>query len=253
MNIHGLAWKEEEIWYTAADARPLFRALCAVTQGGTRRTITRTPGNATLWDVSSVGRVVLAHTADRSVVVAQLPGEADERALSWLDASAPADLSADGRMLLFTESGQGAGPEFSAYLRGTDGSPAVRLGPGRAVALSPDTQWAICLSANLPSPYMDLLPTGAGEPRRIPGSGLGYFNARWLPDGKRLIISAIEAGHQTRLYLQELGQGTPKALTPDGVTAWPVSPDGSTIAASVPGPAIRLFAVEGSESRAVPG
>ena len=58
-NIHGLAWKDEEIWYTAADDRPLFRALCAVTQGGTRRTITRTPGNATLWDVSSEGRSCL--------------------------------------------------------------------------------------------------------------------------------------------------------------------------------------------------
>ena len=91
------------------------------------------------------------------------------------------------------------------------------------------------------------------SPDEFPAVVSGYINARWLPDGRRLIVSGVEAGHQTRLYLQELDQGTPKALTPDGVTAWAVSPDGSTIAARVPGPAIRLFAVEGSESRAVPG
>lgn len=30
LNIHGLAWRGDEIWFTAADARPLFRALNAV-------------------------------------------------------------------------------------------------------------------------------------------------------------------------------------------------------------------------------
>ena len=212
-------------------------ARCArVTPGGTRRTITRTPGNATLWDASPDGRLVIAHTDDRAVVVAHLPGDATDRNLSWLDASWAADLSLDGRLLLFTETGQGGGPESAAYLRGTDGSPAVRLGAGRALALSPDARWAICSSAYLPSPYLELLPTGAGEPRRLPGNGLSYTGARWLPDGKRIIVSAIEPGHRTRLYLLELGQGRPNPLTPEGVTTWVVSPDGSTIAARGPSP-----------------
>ena len=36
LNVHGLAWKGDEIWYTAADEQPLFRALWAVTPGGAR-------------------------------------------------------------------------------------------------------------------------------------------------------------------------------------------------------------------------
>lgn len=218
LNVHGLAWNRDEIWYTAADERPLLRALCAVTPGGMRRTITRAPGNATLWDASPDGRLVLAQTDDRAVLVAHRPGDADDRDLSWLDASWAADLSLDGRLLLFTETGQGGGVDSAAYLRGTDGTPAVRLGPGRAIALSPDTRWAICSSLSSPSPHLELLPTGPGEPRRLPSHGLGYNGARWLPDGKRIIVSAIEPGHRARLYLLELGEAPPTPLTPEGVT-----------------------------------
>jgi eukaryotic-like serine/threonine-protein kinase len=205
LNIHGLAWRGDEIVYTAADERPLFRACRAVTPGGASRTITRTPGNITVWDALPDGRFVTAQTDDRAVVLAHLRGEDSDRDLSWLDASWLEDLSLDGRLLLFTEFGQGGGPDSAAYLRGTDGSAAVRLGAGRAVALSPDSRWAICLAANLPSPYLELLPTGAGEPRRLQGNGLTYTGARWLPDGKRVIVSALEPGHRSRLFLHDLG------------------------------------------------
>jgi hypothetical protein len=177
-----------------------------------------------------------------------------DRDLSWLDASWAADLSHDGRLLLFTETGQGGGSAFSAYLRGTDGSAAVRLGAGQAVALSPDTRSAICLSSSLPSPYLELLPTGAGEARRLPANGLGYTGARWHPDGNRIIISAVEPGRPARLYLHDLESGRTTALTPEGVTTpWAVSPEGSTIAARGLGAAIRLYPVDGSPSREVPG
>jgi Tol biopolymer transport system component len=256
LNVHGLTWKGEEIWYTAADEQHLFRALCAVTPGGTRRTITRMPGNATLWDASPDGRLVIAQTDDRAVVIARRPGDVDDRDLSWLDASWVADLSHDGRLVLFTETGQGAGPTMAVYLRGTDGSQAVRLGEGRAIALSPDTRWAICAPASdpfSPADYLELLPTGAGEPRRLAGNGILYTGAAWLPDGKRIIVSATEPGHRPRLYLQDLDQGRPAPVTPEGVTSWVVSPDGSTIAARGPTPAIRLYPVEGTPSRELAG
>ena len=257
LNIHGLAWKGDEIWYTAADERPLFRALSAVEPRGTPRTIARMPGNATLWDVLPDGRLLIAHTDDRAVMVTRLPGEIIDRDLSWLDASRVADLSLDGRLILFTETGQGGGPQSAAYLRGTDGSPAVRLGAGEAFALSPDTRWALCSSpfssAGAPSPYLELVPTGAGEPRRLPGNGLGYTGARWLPDGNRIVVSAIESGQGSRLYLLELGQDRLTPLTPEGVTTWVVSADGSTIAATGPSPTIRLYPVDGTAHRELPG
>ncbi len=252
LNIHGLAWKGDDIWYTAADERPLFRALSAVTPRGTRRTITRMPGNATLWDVSPDGRLLLAHTDDRAVVIAHVPGDVADRDLSWLDSSWVADLSLDGRLLLFTETGQGSGAESSTYLRGTDGSPAVRLGAGRAVALSPDTRWALCLSSVLPSPYLDLLPTGVGEARRIPGDGFTYTGAQWL-DGNRIIVSALAPGQQARLYVHELKTGQQHPITPEAVDAWTLSPNGSTIAARGPDPMIRLYPTDGSAPREVAG
>ena len=252
MNIHGLAWRGDEVLYTAADERPLFRALRAVIPGGASRTITRMPGNVTVWDALPDGRVVIAHTDDHAVMAARFRDDS-ERNLSWFDSSRLEDLSHDGKLLLFTENGQAGGPESAAYLRGTDGSPAVRLGAGRAVALSPDSRSAITLPAIFPSPYLELLPTGAGEPRRFAANGLAYFGARWLPDGKRFIVSAVESGRQPRLFLHDLGPGRPAAITPEGVGAWVISPDGSTVAARGPDPTIRLYNLHASAPRQVPG
>ena len=40
------------------------------------------------------------------------------------------DLSEDGKQILFSEQGVAGGPGYAVYVRGTDGSPAVRLGKG---------------------------------------------------------------------------------------------------------------------------
>jgi hypothetical protein len=253
LNVHGLAWRGNEVWYSAADDRPLFRALCAVTPSGDRRTITRTPGNVTLWDAWPDGRLVISHTDDRGVVIAHGPDDAEGRDLSWLDASFAEDISPDGRLLLFSEYGQGAGPESAAYLRGMDGSAAVRLGAGRALALSPDAAWAICAAADRPSPYLELMPTGAGEPQRLPANGLGYISARWLPDGRRFVVLAIESGQRPRLYLLESGEGRPRPLTPEGVTGWAVAPDGSSIAVRGSDAKVLLYPVDGGATRELPG
>jgi hypothetical protein len=256
VNLHGLAWKGDEIWYTAADERPLFRAVFAVTLDGAIRTITRMPGNATIWDTLPDGRLVIAHTDDRAVMITRLPGDANDRDLSLLDASWVADLSSDGRLILFTESGQGGGAEGAAYLRGTDGSPAIRLGGGEAFALSPDAQWAVCGSSTavgIASPHLVLVPTGAGEPRELAGNGLSYMGAQWLSDGTGIVASAIAPGSRLRLYLVSLGDDPPRPLTPEGVGGWVVSPDGSTLAASGLSPGISLYPIDGGGSQEVPG
>lgn len=250
-NVHGLAWRGHEILYTAADDRPLFRALHAVTPAGASRTIARLVSNITLWDVLPDGRLVLAQTDDRSVMIGRKGDR--ERDLSWLDASYVDDVSRDGRVVLFTEQGQGGGPDVSMYLRGVDGSAAVRLRSGRAVALSPDARHAICFPAGFaPATQLEIVPTGAGEGRRIDGHGLTFLGARWLPDG-RIVVQAVEAGTRPRLYLHDLSSGRPKAITPEGIDSWAVSPEGSTIAARVAGAAIRLYGLDGSAPRDIPG
>ena len=256
LNIHGLTWRGTEIVYTAAEDRSFLRALHVLAPGAAPRTLARTPGNMTVWDALPDGRLVIAQTDDRSVTSVRLHGATDDRELSWLDATLLAGLSRDGRQVLFTEIGMGGGPEWSAYLRGTDGSPAVRLGVGRALALSPDARWAISIRATRPSPYLELLPTGAGESRRIQ-DGLGYFSARWLPDGQRIVVSAAEPGQRPRLFIRDLGSGRPTPITPDGVSpsSWVISPEGTTLAVRASGSGIMLYDLRGSGAppREVPG
>jgi len=251
LNIHGLAWKGNEIVYTAGLDQPLLRALCTVTPAGVTRTITQTPGNVSVWDALPDGRLVIAETDDRVLMAVHRPGDATDRDLSWLDSSFLGDLSIDGTQLLFTESGQGGGSGYAAYLRGTDGSAAVRLGDGRAVALSPDARWALRLPAGFRAGDLELIPTGAGEPRKLEDHGLVYLEARWLPDGKRIVVSALEPGRQARLLLYDLSRGHATALAPEGVVAWAVAPDGSTIAAKGPDSVTRLYDVNGSAPRAM--
>ncbi len=73
--------------------------------------------------------------------------------------------------ILITESGEGGGPAYSAYLREFDGSPAVRLGDGSTEAFSPDGAWAISVT-HTATPQILLLPTSVGEPRELSRDGL---------------------------------------------------------------------------------
>ena len=135
-----------------------------------------------------------------------------------------------------------------------DGSPAVRLSDGRPGGLSPDGQWAIAFSQAFPSPYLEIVPTGAGDRRRLPDNGLGYVWASWLPDGERAVVGAVEQGKAHRLYVLDLDWGRPTPVSPEGIGGvWTVSPDGSTVAAQGPGPAIVLYRVDGSGSEKLPG
>ena len=54
------------------------------------------------------------------------------------------------------------GPTQPFYLRGTDGSPAVKLGEGDAQDLSPDGKWVLVRQAD--ATKLALVPAGTGVP-----------------------------------------------------------------------------------------
>ena len=257
INAHGLAWKGDEVWYSASDDRPLFRSVMAVKPGAEPRIVARMPVNVTLWDIAADGRLLIAQTDDRAVMIGRLPGDAHDRDLSWLDASWAADLSQDGRSVLFSETGQGVRAVPAAYLRGLDGSPAVRLGSGQPLALSPDAHFALMriieTVAGKPAEFIEIMPTAAGKSRRLPGEGFSYASARWLPDGQGLILRASEQGKPMRLYRVDLPDGRRQPVTPEGTTRWAVSPDGSMIAATGTESAAWLYPVKGGTARPIPG
>jgi dipeptidyl aminopeptidase/acylaminoacyl peptidase len=251
----GLCWKPDgkEIWYTAAEGG-FNRAVHAVTLSGTTRLVGRVPGISTIRDISKDGRVLMTNESARLGILGRGPGDAKERELSWLDYSLATDMTSDGSTILITESGEGGGPGYAAYLRKMDGSPAIRLGEGSTEAFSPDGKWAISI-VHPAAPQIVLLPTSVGEPRTLSREGLDPFNADFFPDGNRLLFTATEAGHGTRLYVRDLAGGKPRAITPEGYSLFrgTISPDAKVAAVSGPDRRIYLYPLGGGEPTPLPG
>jgi dipeptidyl aminopeptidase/acylaminoacyl peptidase len=182
----------------------------------------------------------------RRDILALVPGAARERNLSWLSESSAADLSSDGRQLLFYELNLGVEGSLS-YIRKTDGSDPKLLGEGKAYALSPDEQWVLA-SRQSPEPHLVLLPTGVGEPRALPGGGiLRYHWASFFPNGRRILIAAEEKGKPPRSYVQEVAGGPPKPFAEEGFRATLVSPDGREIAGTTMEGLQLIYAADGEE------
>ncbi len=172
--IQGLAWAPngKEIWFTASKSGT-DRTLYATSLDGKQRIVARLPGALMLLDIAKDGRVLLVRATWRRELLGVFDKDPKQHELSWLDYTYPSDLSADGKTLLFDEEGGGGALDYSksggltyaVYIRKTDGSPAVLLGEGGAVALSPDGKWVIAQTQESPSQFR-LLPTGCRRTQR---------------------------------------------------------------------------------------
>jgi Tol biopolymer transport system component len=245
---NGIAWSKNgrEIWYATPGS------LDATNLSGKRRLVANLISGIALHDVGRDGRTLLARTMYRREIVGLAPGETSERNLTWLDWSFPTAISSDGKTVLFDEQNL---PTYQAYLRKTDGSPAVLLGKYHSIDLSPDGKWALVADAE--QRQLSLLPTGAGQARSIATGTVIYQGCAFFPDGQRIVASGSEPGHRSRLYILSLDGSKPRPITPEGVTLLPtsgtVSPDGRTIPALGPDRRIMLYPSEPGEPRPAPG
>jgi dipeptidyl aminopeptidase/acylaminoacyl peptidase len=156
----------------------------------------------------------------RRELVGMTADDAKQHDLSWLDYTYPADLSADGKTLLFDEEGGGGslaysksgGLTYAVYIRKTDGSPAVLLGEGGAVSLSPDGKSVIAQTQASPS-QLRLLTTGAGEAKELTNDNVNHSWAHWFPDGKRVLFTGNEPGKGVRLYVYDPGSGKSQPIS----------------------------------------
>ena len=179
------------------------------------------------------------------------PGGKQERELGWFGWSEFEDMTPDGKQILFDEEGDGGGPNYTVFVRNTDGSPPVRIGEGTSLAISADSSWVITQPAK--GGPLSLVPTGAGEARILTHDNVNYSAARFLPDGKRLLAVGIEGGRGVRNYLVDIPDGASKPVTPEGTAGILVSPDGRSAIVRTPDGKFGIWPLGGGDIRPIPG
>jgi WD40 repeat protein len=256
-SARGIAWSPDgrEVIFTAFGGKnDTGRSLYGATLDGVVRPILEVPGPMSLLDISRQGAALIVLENERARIQFIAEGDSIARDLTWLDWSRVRAISADGHKIWLDETLVGGGELHSVYLRGTDGSPAVRLGDGTCFDASPDGQWALAGVGYSPT-RLDLLPCGAGTARTIPVEGLDVQNAVWFPDGGTICALGQEPDHGTRLYKVDPLTGAHEPFTDEGISMSDalISRDGRFAAAHGPDHRLALFSVDGGTSKVING
>ena len=248
--VTGLAWTPDgkEIWISGTDTASPPALYAVNVETGETRLVTRLTGSVKLFDISAARRVLLSDGMWRAGLEYQAPGESSERDVSWLDWSMLADLSPDGRTILFNETREGGGSNSSIYLRRTDGATPVKIGDGFGDALSPDGKWVLSHSGA----KLVLLPTGSGEPRELKIAGAFDNGAAWFPDSRRVVVAGTLPDQPYQLLVIDTLDETQKAISPgdifgDAYRPFAVSPDGRIVAGMTKDETIALYPIEGGK------
>jgi Tol biopolymer transport system component len=244
-----------EIWFASGvDGRWTVRA---VSLSGGERVLLQTAQQPRLGDVRPDSRVLLAFDDNRAREVRGLrSGMGSEREILLFGVPECYEIGRDGRTLVLTGGNDYDRNIVSTYLGTFEDTPPVRLGPGIGAGLSPDGRFVSVMDEGFS--VLAIVPTGPGETRRLPGGTLkDYYDVRWLPDGQTLVIAGNEASRPRRLFLQDVGGGLPRPLTPEGVSAeYPIpSPDGQWVTASQDwrASASLVYPLRGGEPQPIPG
>jgi len=251
VSLQGIVWSPagDEIWFTST-RNGSAENLHGVTLAGKLRNITNVPGGMWLQDIRNGVALTITHQI-RLGIRGMAPGAKEERELGWLGWAGLRDISRDGKKILFEEEGDGGGPNYTVFLRDTDGSPPVRMGTGVAEAISPDGKWVITKPAK--EGALSLVPTGAGEARQLTHDNISYDPVQYLPDGKHLLAFGIEPGHGARDYLIDVSDGIAKPITPEGISGTLVSPDGRNVVVLGPDGKFGIWPLDGSGMGMIPG
>jgi serine/threonine protein kinase len=258
-NVNGICWSPsgDEVWYSGIN-ESLEKGIWGASLTGQVRELHSFPSRIKLHDVASNGRLLVSTDNLRLGTIVGAVDSPAETDLSWFDGSLAVDLSQDGKQLLFSEVTDAENPHYAVYLRGTDGSPAVRLGEGRARGMSPDGAWALAILRPADSDLV-VYPTGLGQSRSLRTPEIErYVWAGWHPDGQHVFIIGSNSHRARRLYLQPVGGGNPRLLYDDEieldwVSGLPISPDGTRIVIRRPDGSAAMLDTDSSECHPLPG
>jgi len=213
----GLAWRaKKEVWFTAASKGARYE-IWAATLDGRVRLVYSAPVSVVLQDIARDGRVLFSTEEQRTKLMFRGAAGQRERELSWLDWSLLNNLSGDGKLVAFSESGEGALGTPGVYLRETSGAPASFLGAGSFPVFSPDAQWVAAYQEKPPA--ILLYPVGPGQVKRIAMPGFTIGLAGLLPDGRTVWFNGNQPARGARYYLTDLEGARPRPVTPEGTRA----------------------------------
>ena len=237
----GVAWaSDQEVWFSPGGP------LMAVTLDGRQRVVERQARSLILHDLA-VDQTLVSLQENSIGIVGRTVGETTPRVLSWFDSAHLADLSVDGRFVLFDERSGALQGTWATYLRGMDGSPAKRLAVGTALALSPDQSLALVEPLDADGSGAGegaaepgaarrverrLVPTGPGVERILPRGRIARYvpTTKFFPDGKQVLLYGSAEGEGLRAWKQAIDGGDPTPLTTEvRFDHAVISPDGRWI------------------------
>ena len=231
----GVAWSPDgrEIWYAAAPPETTAgRVVFAVTPAGKSRVVSHVPGYSVVWDIAADGRLLMSNESISAAQMVASPPSAPERDVSAMGWATYGALSADGRTILFGESGYATGGDYLVFFRRLDGSEAVEIGEGQAIGVTPDGKYAIAFLPRQPT-KLRVLATRAGESGTLDVAPVSVDRAliSWMPGGKEFVFLGHEGLAPLRGYRVSFGGGPARPLTNlPGAHFWNcVSPDGKFV------------------------
>ncbi|HEX6098834.1 MAG TPA: protein kinase [Thermoanaerobaculia bacterium] len=289
----GIAWSGDgtEVWVSGTNSSAPPALYAVNVEKGTMRLVTRLTGATRIFDLSGKREALVSNGMWRAALMwsrrvdespslqvvepsslqavqppvtttaSQPLDDSTTRRLvdsetdaSWLDWSILADLSPDGRTILFSETREGGGAKSAVYLRRVDAPAPLRLADGIADALSPDGKWALAHQGA----KLVIVPTGTGEARELKIDGTFESGAAWFPDSRRAVVGGATGNGGYRLHVIDTLDESAKPLSPEniwsgGIRSFAVSPDGRFVAGMSAQGTIVLYPVDGTAPVAVNG
>jgi len=247
----GIAWSPDgrEIFYSAGFGSADWTVF-AVTPDGQKRVAQRSPGGLVINDVAPDGRWLVTRDDMTVRLFVHDPATGEDRDLSWLGMNWDGFLSPDGQYVAFAEGALET--NYTTCVRKIDGSPVVRLGEGNPSGFSPDGNSILAMVPSTP-PKLVIYPMGPGELHELErGKIQNYSIGKWFPDGKSILICGNEPGKGTRLYVQDIAGGPPRAITPEGYQDGFVSPDAAFVLSRGSDLKYVILPIAGGEPKSTP-